>query len=232
MPSTVIRSAQKAGLVLIESRVSVANDGLVTIDASFLAPTSGVALNTFDLDASWPSIFALPPATPTLQGGPYLLSKNVSKKNGLTIVQAQYVSATNPVRVAISESTEKLTFSGYAEQTQNNTTTSGSLSFDYYASTQTATYTLIAPTVYSPTVSGRIGAKFNFRREGEDRLITLAETETLVSSDETLGKVSRISVTARRIIEQGDVPPANILPFMGRTLAGPPLNVSWVGRNR
>lgn len=235
MPSTVIRSSQKTGLVLLESRVSVGSDGLVTIDASFLAPSGGLGANEFALDSGWPSRFPLPPSTPGLQAAPSLLTQNASKQNGLTIVQAQYVSATNPVRVAISESTEKLTFSGYAEQSGvsaiGTASASGSLSFDYYTTAQTATYTLIAPNAFNFKPVGRIGRSFNVRKEGFSDLVTTQEVETLTSSSETLGRVSRVSVTARRIIEQGNVPPIEFSPFGGATVNGVPLNNPWGGPN-
>lgn len=226
MPSTVIRSASKTGLVLLESRVSVANDGLVTIDASFLAPAAGLNSSDFQLDAAWPSAFALPPGTPSLQGGPYLLSRNASKQNGLTTIQAQYVSATNPVRQAWSESTEKLTFSGFAE----SGALSGSLSFDYYTRVQTITYTVIAPNVFNLQPTGEVGRRFNIRQEGASNLVTTQEVQTISSSRETIGPVSRISVTARRIIEQGNLPAIGFSAFNGVTVNGVPLSNPWARR--
>lgn len=231
MPSTVIRASSKAGLVLLESRATVANDGMVTIDASFLAPSVGLAPDNFQLDSAWPSQFLLPPATPTLQGGPYLLTKSVSKKSGLTVVQAQFVSATNPVRVVFSESTEKLTFYGYAEQSGTSAlgsaSASGSLSFDYYTRAQTATYSVIAPNVYNATPAGAIGRRFNQREEGASSLVTTQEVETLTSSSETIGRVTRITVTARRIIEQGNIPPIEFSPWLGATINGVRMHNPW-----
>lgn len=233
MPSIVIRSASKTGLVLLESRVSVANDGLVTIDASFLAPAAGLNSSDFQLDAAWPSVFSLPPGTPSLQGGPYLLTKNASKQNGLTTIQAQYVSATNPVRVAKSVSTEKLTFAGFAEQSATSSlgtaSASGSLSFDYYTEVETFTYALVGGATYSQKPKGKIGRRFNIRREGNSRLVTTKEVETIVSSSETLGQVSRFSITARRVIEQDNVPAIEFSPFTGATINGVPLHNPWSG---
>ena len=202
MPSTVIRSASKTGLVLLESRVSVANDGLVTIGSRFLAPASGLTASDFQIDSSWPPGFVLPPSTPVLQGGPYLLNKNVSKQNGLTVVDAEYISATNPPRLAFSESVEKLTFSGYAERIRNGESISGSLSFDYYSKSQTVTYTVIAPNVFNVQPSGQVGTQFNFRYEGVASLVGYRQISILSQSRETLGKVDRVSVTARRVFEQ------------------------------
>lgn len=223
MPSTIVRSASKTGLVLLESNVSVGTDGLVTIDTRFLAPVAGVG-SQFDLDAAWPGAFALPPSTPSLQGGPYLLSKNVSKKNGLTIVQAQYVSASNPPRVAISESTEKLSFSGYAE----SGSLTGALAFDYYTTTKTATYTLVAPNLFRYQPSGAIGRRFNFRREGNFSLVATEEVETISTNREIVGKVTRVSVSARRVIEQGNTPAVNNPPaFLGATIASVATSNPW-----
>lgn len=233
MPSTVIRSASKTGLVLLESRVSVANDGLVTIDASFLAPAVGLNSSDFQLDAAWPSVFALPPGTPSLQGGPYLLSRNASKQNGLTTIQAQYVSATNPVRVAKTVSTEKLTFAGSAEQSATSAlgtaSASGSLSFDYYTEAETFAYALIGGATYSEKPKGNIGRQFNIRREGAWNLVTTQEIETILSSSETLGQVTRFSITAKRVIEQGNVPAIEFSPFRGATINGVPLRNPWSG---
>ena len=203
MPSTVIRSASKTGLVLLESRVSVANDGLVTIDASFLAPAAGLNSSDFQLDAAWPRAFALPPGTPSLQGGPYLLSRNASKQNGLTTIEAQYVSATNPPRLAFSESVEKLTFSGFAERRSGGgESVTGSVSFDYYTRSQTVTYTVIAPNAFNVQPSGEIKEIFNVRIQGSSAMVAYKQISILTQSRETLGPVNRVSVTARRVFEQ------------------------------
>jgi hypothetical protein len=227
MPSTIIRSASKSGLVLLESRVAVAADGLVTISASFLAPAAGLLSTDFALDTSWPSQFSLPPSTPALQGGPYLLSKSVSKQNGLTVIDAEFISAANPVRRAVSESTEKLTFSGYKESETSAGVISGSLSFDYYTTAQTFTYTVIAPNSSKVEPKGKIGYRFNTRAEGVSSLVTTQEVEILSHSRETLGKVDRISITSRRIYEQGNAPKISFSPFGGLTISGVPINNPW-----
>jgi hypothetical protein len=231
MPSTIIRSASKPGLVLLESRVAVAADGLVTISARFLAPAAGLGASSFSLDSSWPSQFSLPPSTPNLQGGPYLLSKSVSKQNGLTVIDAEFISAASPVRRAVSEATEKLTFSGYKESKTSAGVISGSLSFDYYTTAQTFSYTVIAPNTSKIEPKGKIGYKFNTRAEGVSSLVTVQEVEILSHSRETLGKVDRISITSRRIYEQGGSPEIKFSPFTGLTVSGVQINNPWKGSN-
>ena len=130
------------------------------------------------------------------------------------------------MRQAWSESTEKLTFSGFAE----SGALSGSLSFDYYTRVQTITYTVIAPNVFNLQPTGEVGRRFNIRQEGASNLVTTQEVQTISSSRETIGPVSRISVTARRIIEQGNLPAIGFSAFNGVTVNGVPLSNPWARR--
>jgi hypothetical protein len=232
MASTVQRNSAKTGLVLLESRISVADDGLVTIDARFLAPAAGLAPATFGNDAPWP-FPQLPSGLPNLQGGPYLNTYSVQKENGLTFIDAKFVSAVNPVRIATTTDTEKLNFSGYAETSTSGplgtASASGSLSFDYYTRSMTRSYTLVAPNAFSAPVSGSIGARFNIRREGNPNLVTTEQQQFVTESIENIGVVSRISRTARRIFVQGKTPSIQLSPFLGATINGAPLFNPWSG---
>jgi hypothetical protein len=230
MPSTVQRNTAKTGLVLLESQVSVSDDGLVTLSTRFLAPSTGFSAATFANDAPWP-LPQLPSGLPALQGGPHLNTYAVQKQNGLTFIDATYVSAVNPPRAATSTATEKLTFSGFAETSTSTAlgtaSASGSLSFDYYTRSMTRSYTVIAPNTYRAPVSGQIGARFNERREGNAALVTTSTQEFVTESVETIGRVSRISRTARRIIVQGQTPAITISPFLGATINGTPIFNPW-----
>jgi hypothetical protein len=232
MPSTVQRNSTKTGLVLLESRVSVGDDGLVTLEARFLAPVAGFSPALFSNDSPWPLVQApLPLGLPSLQGGPYLNTYSVQKENGLTFIDAKFVSATNPVRVATSTATEKLNFSGFAESSTSGVlgtaSATGALSFDYYTRSMTKTYTVIAPNTFAAPVQGEIGARFNVRREGLSSLVTTSEQEFVTESIEVLGLVSRVSRTARRIIVQGETPQIKLSPWLGATLNGTQLFNPW-----
>jgi hypothetical protein len=230
MPSIVQRSESKSGLVLLESRVAVADDGLVTIEARFLAPISGVPLGSFEQDALWPAQ-VFPAGVPKLQGGPYLRTYSAQKQNGLTFIEATYLSAVNPVRIATSTATERLSFSGFAETSTagplGSASASGSLSFDYYTTSVTQSYTLIAPNIFSAPVNGQIGVRFNIRTEGQSSLVTTNEEEFVTQSVEVLGAVSRVTRTVRRIIVQGETPQIQLDPFRGATINGTQLFNPW-----
>jgi len=232
MPSIVQRSESKSGLVLLESRVAVADDGLVTIEARFLAPIAGVPLGSFEQDALWPAE-VFPAGVPKLQGGPYLRTYSAQRQNGLTFIEATYLSAVNPVRVATSIATERLSFSGFAETSTagplGSASASGSLSFDYYTRSMTKSYTLIAPQTVSIELSGQIGARFNERSEGQSSLVTTNEEEFVTESIEVLGAVSRVTRTARRIIVQGETPQIELDAFRGATINGTQLFNPWTG---
>lgn len=228
MPANVIRASSAQGLTLLESSVAVANDGFVTITARFLAPASGYNPATFALDEPWP-VAALPTGVPNLQGGPYLLSHEVKRENLLTIVSATYVSAINPVRVSVEEATEQRAFSGFLFTSGTFTgTRQQSLSFDYFTTAQTINYAVIAPNVVEIKPVGAIGERFNVKNEGVQGLVQIKETEFITTSRSTVGKVSRVSATARRILEQQDVVAPSFNPWGGSTgLIASPLPNPW-----
>lgn len=230
MPANVIRASSAQGLTLLESNVSVANDGLVTITARFLAPAAGYNPATFALDESWP-VAALPTGVPPLQGGPYLLTHEVKKENLLTIILATYVSALNPPRLVVEEATEQRSFSGSFFDGRSITlfgNESASISFDYFTTAQTISYAIIAPNLVEIKPVGTIGARFNVKSEGSYRgvfNIPIKETEFITTSRTTIGKVARVSATARKILEQNDPVSVDRI-FWG---IGNPTNASTLG---
>ena len=220
MPATIIRASSAQGLTLLESGVEVAEDGFVTIETTFLAPASGYNPLVFALDSPWPQGISLPVGLPTLQGGPFLLNHSVKKQNALEMVRATYVSALNPIRVITSESTDRLSFSGFVGTTSTFFgTNEQSLSFDYYTMAQTISFALIAPNISEIKPEGKIGERFNVRSEGVAGLIQLKETEFITTSRTTVGKVTRISSTARRILEQ-ESPPTPVTSVFSGGVAG------------
>lgn len=222
MASTVVRSASKKGLVLLSSQVKTASDGFVTINAEFLAPESGIK-QEFDLDAKWP-MPTLPTSTPNLQGGPYLLDKTIQKLNGLTIIQATFVSAVAPIRISESKNTEFCTFSGYAESSAG---VSGTLSFDYYTTAVTYEFALIYPSSAEIAPVGELGRQFNIKKTGTSSLVTTKQVEIVTQNETKVGPVARRSVTARRTFEQDNVPEVVVSPFYGATINGTPIWNPW-----
>jgi hypothetical protein len=218
MAVTIHRAASALGLTLLNSVCDVGSDGLVTIKARFLEPASGLNRAVFDLDAPWP--LPTPPLNmPAIQGGPYLLSVSIAKEAGLNYVDTTYVSAVNPLRILVSEASEKLSFSGsYVRAAATFVLgASATLSFDYYTAAQTFTYTLIAPNIAEPQPAGQIGHRFNVRSEGRSELIVLKEEEIVTTSRERIGLVTRVSVTSRRWLVQDDQAEVNLPGFLGIT---------------
>lgn len=204
MAFATIRNASKTGLVLLESRIEVAEDGFVSIPAKFLAPASGLQYGDFDLDSVWP-LSSFPAGLPTLQGGPYLASRTIKKQNGLTYIDANYVSALNPVRVSISESDGKASFSGYAPPVQVGLTftePAALLSFDYTAVAVTHSYAVIGSNTYNPPdPEGRVGDRYNVVMiNGWNRIATVKK-DIITRNVEKVGRVQRVSVTANPYIQ-------------------------------
>jgi hypothetical protein len=202
MPSIVRRNSAKNGLVLLNSNVSVAEDGFVSINARWLAPAAGLGQGDFLLDSEWPLAAApLPLGAPSLQGGPFLIGRSVSKQNGLLIVETNYISAIAPFRIKESRSTERASFSGYAEDKKGN---SGSVSFDYSACVSVYDYSVVGgvPEIRYPDALP--GIIYNFRTEGKASLVLFRPSQTITGSREVLGRVARFSITAKSIYEQYD----------------------------
>jgi hypothetical protein len=224
MPVTIRRSAAHAGLVLLSSSVEVAEDGLVTIPARFLAPASGLAANDFLLDSAWPSSIPLPSGMPTIQGGPFLASRSITATNGLTFIEARYVSALNPVRVLESFATEKQNFNGsFFRSSTFGGTQQQSLSFDYFTTAVTHRYALIEPNSFDSKPSGIIGDKFNVASTGSPGLVEsqIREEETVDRSREKVGLVSRITITARRVLVQDSSAAFTPQPWSGNVFTSP-----------
>ena len=202
MPSIVRRDSTKNGLVLLNSNVAVAEDGFVSINARWLAPAAGLGPNDFVLDSEWPLVAApLPLGAPSLQGGPFLIGRSVTKEKGLLFVETNYVSAIAPFRIKESKTTERASFSGYAEDKNGN---SGSVSFDYSACASVYDYAVVGgvPEIRYPDALP--GIIYNFRTEGKANLVLFRPSQTITGSREVLGRVARFSITAKSIYEQYD----------------------------
>ena len=220
MPATIRRNPSKQDLQLLRSRVSVAYDGFVEISASFLAPVGGVSGSDFLLDSEWPAR-ALPNDLPPIQGGPFLLSREIYKQNGLTYINAVYTSAISEngqPRLTISQASERLTFSASKEGLVNVMQSDGTfvslsgtdtVSFDYWTNTKTFSYAMLDGARFSKRPVGRIVPGYsNFKREGTGAPITLqwSAVNVTTASVETIGKISRYRVTSKFIyqaIEEG-----------------------------
>jgi hypothetical protein len=202
MASTVVRNQNKTGLVLLSSNVSVAEDGFINVTARWLAPVAGLSATDFILDSEWPRNAApLPTGMPNNQGGPYLVGRTIVKQNGMTFVDANYVTAIAPFRIKESKSTERASFSGYAEDKNGN---SGSVSFDYSACVSVYDYAVVGgvPEIRYPDALP--GIIYNFRTEGKANLVLFRPSQTITGSREVLGRVARFSITAKSIYEQYD----------------------------
>jgi hypothetical protein len=204
---TLHRKPGKTGLVLLEAQVSVADDGFVSVASRFLAPQAGLAANDFAIDSNWP-LSTLPAGLPSNQGGPYLASKTIKKQNGLTTVDAIYVTAVNPIRTVVSSSDTTGSFSGWAapqprtDPSQGNlgvgfVDAGGLLVFDYVATTVTTSYSLVEPNQISPQIKrGFIKRVYNQQSVGAWWRVGQAPHFVQTTTEEVVGRVKRISVTS------------------------------------
>ena len=202
MAATIVRSAQKTGLVLLESSSSVATDGMVTVNAEFLAPSSQ-STSGFELDASWPASVALPAGLPSLQGGPFLLTRSINRKNGLVYISATYVSAVNPPRIIVTNETATKTFNGQAEDPDGNV---GTLSFDYVTFSATHSIMTLKGSIYTLNPIARIGRRFNFQKSGFYGLVDTFVKVDQSASENIVGMVRQLQVSSEISIEQDDTP--------------------------
>lgn len=201
--------------MLLSSSVQVADDGFVSIAASFLAPASGLKSSDFALDSTWP-LSSLPSGVPALQGGPFLASKSITKKNDLTYVDALFVSALNPPRVLVSEKDGQASFSGFRPEGTETVASFGGpagttittivpaalLSFDYMAVSVTHSYAVIGDNAYSPAPpQGRLGERYNLIAIGPTRRIAQVKKDIITRNVEKVGRVQRVSVTANPYIQ-------------------------------
>jgi hypothetical protein len=220
MSAIVRRDPTKAGLQLLRSRVNVAYDGFVEVAANFLAPAEGLGANSFLIDSEWP-MQNLPAGVPPIQGGPFLLSRDIYKENGLTYVNAIYTSAINDSggpRITEDRASEKLSFSAYKEKETKVTNQDGSVttyistdlvSFDYWSVTQTYSYALLDGASYKTRPGGRIVPGYlNYRRErtGIDKPFIRWEPVNLTTASlEKIGKVRRYRVTSKFVYQAAEL---------------------------
>jgi hypothetical protein len=199
MASIVRRNSAKSGLVLLESSVSVAEDGFINVMAFWLAPQAGLGANDFALDSPWPiSAAPLPAGMPPNQGGPYLSRRNIFKKNGLLYVETSYVTAAFPIRIVETSSSAKASFSGYQEDENGGTS---SLSFDYHSVSRTFAYTTVGIVrLESPAAAPQ--GMYNIRREGVANGVRALPAKTVTATRERIGVVNRFTITATGIYEQ------------------------------
>ena len=219
MSATIRRDPAKQGLQLIRSRVNVASDGFVELSATFLAPATGVGAGDFLLDSEWP-LPKLPSGVPQIQGGPFLLSRDIYKENGLTYIAAVYTSAVNEngvPRLIIEEASEKLSFSAYKEKEyveQNSNGTFSSVlstdlvSFDYWSVSQTFSFALVGAQKIAFRPKGQIvGSYLNFRRQrtGGKAVVEWRKTYITTASVEKVGLVRRYRVTSKPVYEAEEI---------------------------
>ena len=202
MAATIVRSAQKTGLVLLESSSSVATDGMVTVNAEFLAPSSQ-STSGFELDASWPASVVLPAGLPSLQGGPFLLTRSINRKNGLIYISATYVSAVNPPRILVTKTTATKTFNGQAEDVSGNV---GTLAFDYVTFSETQSCALLTTSRFTLSPIAQIGRRFNFQKSGFWGLVDTFVKRDQSVSENIVGMVRQLQVSSDISIEQDDSP--------------------------
>jgi hypothetical protein len=205
MSATIRRATNKTGLVLLESSVQVAEDGLVTVPARFLAPEAGLTANDFVLDSAWP-MAVLPNGLPPIQAGPFLATRTIEKRSGLTYIDATYVSALNPVRIVTSTTSNVARFSGSELATFINgvATEGGILAFDYLANTQTKQYAIIGENIIVPAPQGTITQRFNIFSFLRSDRVTTKTIQVYSQTVEQVGRVKRISASAEpRIVQTG-----------------------------
>ena len=181
----------------------MAQDGFVTVSASWLAPATGVSADLLVLDSPWPSNVPLPAGMPYNQGGPYLVTRKIQKSKGITTIDTVFVTAVAPVRVSVSVSSSRAAFNGYAESVKNEEPISESLSFDYDQISRTFNYATISNRQrFIPSSSP--GLIYNRRSDGESGLVSYRSAETINGERTTIGPVHRISITSSTIYEQSD----------------------------
>lgn len=205
MAATIRRAPAKTGLVLLESSVQIAEDGFVSIPARFLAPETGLAATDFLIDSEWP-LSALPNGLPAIQAGPFLASRTIEKRNGLTYIEATYVSALNPVRIVESSTDAVARFSGYEPPVQVGLTfteTGALLAFDYIARSITYSYAVAGENSFAKDFpSGVIGSRFNIVSSGNISRVQTQVSQVRTQQIEKVGRVKRISITATPTIVQ------------------------------
>lgn len=201
MPSTVI-NAKDTQIVRLSHNLSVAEDGLVTLDASFYVPEKArqSARKQFELYAPFAvreGDASLQDILPQLQGPLSVASVATRKQNGIVIYDVSYVSAVAPAVIHASESVEKLNFNSFVD---DEVLGSGALSFDYYTLTQTFRSAIVRPATLTLEPRGRIVfAGLNVTRSGNSNAVSYFPQQVISSQQEIVGNVARMQVTAREV---------------------------------
>jgi hypothetical protein len=197
MASTVINA--KNSIVRLQHDVSVADDGLVTLNASFYVPKDQLDRAGFDFLLYRPLKYyagdeSLNDILPPLQDQLTVASSKARKHNGLTFYDVTFVSAMTPARIAVSESVQRLSFNGYYEDPEEG---SGSLSFDYYTKAVTHRTTIVRDKKIELKPKGEIVfAGINRIANGVWRKVIFTPTETISAQQDVVGNVTRMEVTS------------------------------------
>lgn len=191
MASIIQRSTKAAGSIVCTGQsCSVSEDGLITINARFLLPSTEY-LKNFQYDVGWPS-GSSPRNLPSNQGGPYLSAYSPEYTNGLIFVNATYVTATNPVRVVYTKQRATRAFTGTPISTTGLVDTQ-SISFDYISTVTTARFAIIDDQRYTPDLSSaKIDYVIGVPSTWDDNIAT----RNIDTKDtEQIGRVSRVSLS-------------------------------------
>jgi hypothetical protein len=197
MPATVINA--KNSIVRLQHDVNVADDGLVTVNASFYVPKDQLDRAGFDFLLYRPLKYyagdeSLNDILPPLQAQLTVASSKARKHNGLTFYDVTFVSAMTPARIAVSESVQRLSFNGYVEDSIEG---SGSLSFDYYTKSVTHRTAIIRSKTIQLKPKGEIVfGGINRVVSGYWQGVIFTPTETLSAQQEIVGNVARMEVTS------------------------------------
>jgi hypothetical protein len=218
MPATIIRRSP-TGRTLINANVNVANDGLVTVAASYLL-NSPAELGALSVDAPVSDPFQ---GLPNLQGGLFVLNRSTNKRGGLLYCDVELVGALNPPRYVVFDGKEVRSFTGTLPDSITSLVNVGvglqPYRTDYYAPYRTITWTNMAGQVVRPGNGNPVESieRFNTRQgfllyevqDGEDNvkveklLIGERAKEIFVVqlSQQEVGRVVRSTLTTTKILE-------------------------------
>jgi hypothetical protein len=138
-----------------------------------------------------------------LQGGPFLLTRSINRKNGLVYISATYVSAVNPPRILVSKTTATKTFNGQAEDRDGNV---GTLAFDYETFSEAQSCALLTTSRFTLVPIARVGRRFNYQKSGFWGLVDTFTKRTQSVSENIVGMVRQLQVSSEISIEQDDSP--------------------------
>jgi len=199
MPSVVHKSAIATNqVVCLTQSCDVSEDGLITINARFLL-RSAADSTLFEFDMEWPG-GSSPRGLPRNQGGPYLLNRSFEYANGFVYVTATYVTATNPVRVVLSQNRASRSFTGTIALIANNQAIEAQAKFDYTSTVASARYTLLDRQTFTPDLTA---AKINSITGVSSEVLALIAKKTIDSEDrEILGRVTRVTASREVVFYQ------------------------------